>query len=148
MGLRKCKSCKKEISTSAKYCPHCGESNQRLYCRECGTELPITSTTCTKCGYIVNENAFYGPLRQQPVVENEKNDQYALGLTSLITSFIVPILGLILGIIVLKATKGQKCDARTFATIGTVVSAIELILVVLILVIYFFLIFGMLAFAY
>ena len=40
----------KSLVNSNKYCPHCGESNQRLQCRECGTELPITSTTCTKCG--------------------------------------------------------------------------------------------------
>lgn len=148
MGLVKCKKCKKEVSTSAKFCPHCGESNQRLYCRECGAELPITATTCTKCGYIVNENAFYGPMNKKQVVNNEKSDQYALALTSLITSFFVPILGLILGIIVLKATKGQKDDARTFAMIGTIVSIVELILVAIILVIYFFLLFGMFALAY
>jgi hypothetical protein len=76
------------------------------------------------------------------------SDVYALALTSLITSFFVPILGLILGIIVLKATNGQKNDARTFAMIGTIVSIVELILVAIILVIYFFLLFGMFALAY
>jgi predicted amidophosphoribosyltransferase len=56
MALIKCKKCKKEISSTVKFCPHCGESNAKAFCRECGKEIGINDSSCQYCGYIVNQN--------------------------------------------------------------------------------------------
>ena len=80
MALVKCKSCKKEISSTAKFCPHCGESNIKVYCRECGKEMGINDSSCSNCGYIVNQNEFNN---HQPVDTN-KGEKYELALIGLI----------------------------------------------------------------
>ena len=65
MTLIKCKECKKEISSSAKTCPHCGYKNEVITCPECGTAVKTTDDVCLECGYplqkknpqnIINEN--------------------------------------------------------------------------------------------
>ena len=65
MALIKCSECKKEISSTAKVCPHCGYKNDKLVCPECGTEVKQSDSTCPECGYplqkknpqnIINEN--------------------------------------------------------------------------------------------
>lgn len=65
MALIKCSECKKEISSTAKVCPHCGYKNDKIVCPECGTEVKQNDSTCPECGYplqkknpqnIINEN--------------------------------------------------------------------------------------------
>ena len=65
MALIKCSECKKEISSTAKVCPHCGYKNDKIVCPECGTEVKQSDSTCPECGYplqkknpqnIINEN--------------------------------------------------------------------------------------------
>lgn len=137
MSLVKCKKCKKEISTTAKFCPNCGESNEKKFCRECGKEMAITDTSCKSCGYIANEQTFYN--RPQPV--SNKGEKYEIGLIALICSFLVPIAGLVLGIMAMNANKGLKNDARTMGLVATIVSSIQMALVLIIFVIYFFIFF-------
>lgn len=139
MSLVKCKSCKKEISSTAKFCPHCGESNQKKFCRECGKEMSILDNACKSCGYVVNEQAFYG--RPQPV-QSTKGEKYEIALIALICSFIVPIAGLVLGIMATNANQGVKNDAQTMGKAAIIISGIELALSAIILVLYFFLFFA------
>lgn len=65
MALIKCSECKKEISSTAKVCPHCGFKNDKMICPECGCEVKQSDSTCPECGYplqkknpqnIINEN--------------------------------------------------------------------------------------------
>lgn len=65
MALIKCSECKKEISSSAKICPHCGYKNENKVCPECGASVKSTDSTCPECGFplqkksaqnIINEN--------------------------------------------------------------------------------------------
>ena len=51
MALVKCKECKKEVSSSAKVCPHCGISLQKNTCPECGKTLKGGETYCPECGF-------------------------------------------------------------------------------------------------
>lgn len=51
MALIKCKECGKEISSSAKTCPHCGIKVENLNCPECGKKLKGDETNCPDCGY-------------------------------------------------------------------------------------------------
>ena len=138
MALTKCKKCKKEISTTAKFCPNCGESNEKKFCRECGKEMSITDTSCKSCGYIANEQAFYNRPTQQA---SSKGEKYEIGLVALVCSFLVPIAGLVLGIMAMNANKGLKNDARTMGLIATIISTIQMVLVAIILVLYFFVFF-------
>ncbi len=51
MALIKCKECGKEISSSAKTCPHCGIKVENINCPECGKKLKGDETNCPDCGY-------------------------------------------------------------------------------------------------
>ena len=133
MTLIKCKKCKKEISSTVKFCPHCGESNSKVFCRECGKEMGINDSSCQYCGYIVNQNNFN---TYQPVDES-KGEKYELALIGLICSFIVPIVGLILGIMALNANKGKHNSARTMGLVATIVSGIEMAFAVVVIILYF-----------
>ena len=135
MSLVKCKRCKKEISSTAKFCPHCGESNQKKFCRECGKEMSITDNVCKSCGYVANEQAFYN--RPQPV-PSSRGEKYEIALIALICSFIVPIAGLILGIMATNANKDVKNDAQTMGKAATIISIIEMVLSGIIIILYFF----------
>lgn len=137
MALIKCKKCKKEISTTAKFCPHCGESNIKVYCRECGKTMEITDTSCAHCGYIVNQTAQCVNIQN---TDTSKGDKYEIALAGLICAFFAPLVGLILGIIVLKSNKGKQNQAKTMGMIATIISAIEMALVILIMILYIVLI--------
>ncbi len=65
MALIKCSECHKEISSTAKVCPHCGYKNEQKTCPECGTVVKANDSTCPECGFplqkksaqnIINEN--------------------------------------------------------------------------------------------
>ncbi len=134
MTLTNCKKCKKEISSTAKFCPYCGESNTIKYCRECGQSMPANGISCQNCGYTEKKNYYPNQTQYQ---ETSKGEQYDLSIVALITSFIAPIVGLILGIIVTKANKGVKNSANTMGTIAILVSGIYLALSLVLVVIYF-----------
>ena len=69
MGMKPCKECGKEVSTSAKKCPNCGKPSptggltltgkvfglevfpQRMKpCKDCGKEVSTSAKTCPNCG--------------------------------------------------------------------------------------------------
>ena len=51
MALIKCPECSKEISSSAKTCPHCGIKVEKITCPECGKKLKGDEKNCPDCGY-------------------------------------------------------------------------------------------------
>ena len=51
MALIKCVECGKEVSSSAKVCPHCGIKLNLSPCPECGARLKGDETVCPDCGY-------------------------------------------------------------------------------------------------
>ena len=57
MALIKCSECKKEISSSAKVCPHCGMKQDIVTCPECGKKLKGDETICSECGYPVGKKS-------------------------------------------------------------------------------------------
>lgn len=51
MALINCPECKREISDTARNCPHCGYSFEKMkFCKFCGVKIPEDSIICTKCG--------------------------------------------------------------------------------------------------
>lgn len=62
MALIKCKNCKKQISSAANKCIHCGEYNEPVItCPECKKENKINDKTCTSCGYPLIQD---GPIKK------------------------------------------------------------------------------------
>ena len=51
MALIKCSECNKEISSSAKVCPHCGIKQSNEVCPECGKKLKGDEQNCPECGF-------------------------------------------------------------------------------------------------
>lgn len=51
MALIKCSECGNEISSSAKFCPQCGASNEQHFCPECGVKLKGNEINCPECGF-------------------------------------------------------------------------------------------------
>lgn len=51
MSIINCPECQKEISDTARSCPHCGYSFEKMkFCKFCGEKIPEDSVVCTKCG--------------------------------------------------------------------------------------------------
>jgi len=54
MALIKCDECKKQVSSKAKSCPHCGNpmnvEKPKKICKNCQTENDMDSTFCEGCG--------------------------------------------------------------------------------------------------
>ena len=51
MSLTRCKECKKEVSTSAEKCPHCGVQDPAFVkCKKCTKEVSPNAETCPHCG--------------------------------------------------------------------------------------------------
>ena len=58
MALIKCSECGNEISSSAKFCPHCGLKNELHFCPECGAKLKGNENNCPECGFpVAKKNA-------------------------------------------------------------------------------------------
>ena len=58
MTLIKCNKCKKQISSAAVACVHCGEPNEmKLICPECNKENNISNTICNNCGYPLKQES-------------------------------------------------------------------------------------------
>lgn len=51
MALIKCSECNKEISSSAKVCPHCGIKQSNEVCPECGKKINGDEQNCPECGF-------------------------------------------------------------------------------------------------
>ena len=51
MSLTQCKECKKEVSTSAEKCPHCGVQDPAFVkCKKCKKEVSPSAEKCPHCG--------------------------------------------------------------------------------------------------
>ena len=56
MALIKCNECGKEISDTAKACPHCGYENNLITCPECKKRIESNMNTCSNCGYEIKKD--------------------------------------------------------------------------------------------
>lgn len=54
-GLRSCTGCGARLTTSSRFCPECGQSNEEAsvttkHCTECGAKLEVGQKFCAGCG--------------------------------------------------------------------------------------------------
>lgn len=57
MALISCKECGREVSDSAKVCPHCGANVIKdIFCQNCGAKIPGNTSYCPSCGFQVRSS--------------------------------------------------------------------------------------------
>lgn len=122
MALVRCEECGNEMSDHAKACPSCGYENNFMFCPECGKKISRRAFSCPECGYVLNNNV------STTNDYNNNNDKSGMAVASLICSFLIPLLGLILGIVVLNAYKGKNNSSKTMALIAVIISSITMII--------------------
>lgn len=89
-----------------------------IKCKECGKEMSDRANMCPHCGCQFEIiNSYY------------QNENYGMAIAALISSFIIPIVGLILGIIALNETQGENNSSRTMAIAAIIISAISAVIV-------------------
>lgn len=77
MALTTCKECGKEISDTAKTCPHCGAQIVKdIYCSNCGAKVPENTHFCPSCGYRINASV------------SGKKDKLVAGLLALFLGYL------------------------------------------------------------
>ena len=116
------------------------------FCTNCGNEMPENAKFCSKCGASINgdENATatpnYGYNPQPAPVQGYGYQQYqptegkALGVCSIIFGILMPMIGLICGIIGVCTYKEES--NRKLAIIGLVIAAVEIVLGVVLSIVY------------
>ncbi len=107
-----------------------------IKCKQCQKEINSNVKFCPNCGTSNIEQVYI------PQNQSSKGEKYDISLVALICSFLVPLAGLVLGIIGMNYNKGLKNDARTFSTIAVIVSSIELVLTILVFIFYLFIVFA------
>lgn len=118
MALIKCNECGADISDKARKCPNCGCERSKKFCPECGKALSESANVCPECGYSFTNNNNVNPA----AIYNGEN--YGLSIAGLVCSFLVPILGLIFGIIALSSNKGKQNSAKNFGLAATIISSV------------------------
>lgn len=69
-----------------------------MFCQKCGNEIHNEAVVCPHCGCPVQENAPQpAGVSDAPVVENGETSGMATG--ALVCAFLIPIVGIILGIV-------------------------------------------------
>lgn len=115
MALVKCSECGQEMSDRALSCPHCGNVNQFIYCPDCDKKISRKAKACPHCGCVISADS---------ITTGDKGENYNLSIAALICAFLFPIVGLILGIMVLNSNKGKSNTAKTFGLVATIVGGI------------------------
>ena len=129
MALVKCEECGNEMSDRAKACPNCGRENNFIFCRECGKKISNKAFICPDCGCAINANTVN--------TNNTEDDKHGIAIAGIICSFLVPILGLIFGIIALNANKGKSNSSKTMGLVAVIVSIVSWVINFFIWMFYF-----------
>lgn len=129
MALVKCEECGNDMSDRAKACPSCGRENNFIFCRECGKKLSSRAFICPECGCAINANAIS--------TNNVEDDKHGIAVAGVICSFLVPLLGLIFGIIALNANKGKSNSSKTMGLIAVIISIVSWVISFFFCMIYF-----------
>lgn len=103
------------------------------FCPKCGQEMDDDARFCSNCGHQMFDDYVDDRIRN-PYVNNDTNNSGSLGILSIVLAFVMPIVGLILGILGLKSNNEKE---RKYSKIGVILSAVFLGLIVIIYIFYF-----------
>lgn len=145
-----CPNCGEKIDNNATYCPVCGYnlSNLRgisgcktkkskaktLKCPECGKIIDSNFTVCPYCNHNFTEATIKKELEfEQKKKEEDNNFTYAI--ITLIFSFIIPIVGLILAFMFVNKDKNGRY--RTIYILSLVFSSLIIIFYLFLIILSF-----------
>ena len=97
-----------------------------MYCKYCGQQINDDAYVCVHCGRVVAE---------QPR-ENKPNDVNIYAVLSLVFAFLMPVAGIVLGVIGMSDAKKTGGNGRGPAVAGLTLSIVFIVLVILALVVY------------
>ncbi len=103
-----------------KFCPNCGKElrDDELFCSECGNAVNAAPQQPIQGQQPIYGQQPYSPQQasqfQQPPIEKEKN---TLATCALVFAFLMPIVGLILGIIGTVKYKSEKLKKQCIIAI-------------------------------
>ena len=97
-----------------------------MYCKYCGQQINDDAYVCVHCGRVVAE---------QPR-ENKPNDVNIYAVLSLVFTFLMPVAGIVLGVIGMSDAKKTGGNGRGLAVAGLTLSIVFIVLVILALVVY------------
>ena len=120
--MKYCKNCGVELSDDAVFCPNCGEKqtsdNSNIQSN------PTTVSQSTNTVYVTSESS-------------------TLGVMAIVCGFLMPFLGLILGIVGLSSYK--KKENRNLCKAGIIISIAEFVLYIILIIIYYVFLMGILS---
>lgn len=90
-----------------------------MFCQKCGNEIEDSAVVCPKCGCPTENNNFSAsPVSSNvPIIEN--GEKRTLADCAIVFSILIPIVGLILGIIGIAKYKTAKLKNKCIAAIPT-----------------------------
>ena len=97
-----------------------------MYCKYCGQQINDDAYVCVHCGRVVAE---------QPR-ENKPNDVNIYAVLSLVFAFLMPVAGIVLGVIGMSDAKKTGGNGRGLAVAGLTLSIVFIVLAILALVVY------------
>lgn len=105
------------------------------FCANCGNELEDTANVCDQCGKSVNPNATSSVQVNQTIVNNNKNNGFAvagfvISLVSILCCGGTSVLGLIFSIIGLITANKNEGNGKGLSIAGIVISAIMLVVLI------------------
>jgi hypothetical protein len=87
-----------------------------MYCAKCGKTIPGDSVFCPECGYNL---VTVGPAASSPAVAAEPAVSEALNIGTIVGSIILPLIGIIMGIIYLRdGNPAKKKAGKTWLWVG------------------------------
>ena len=98
-----------------------------MYCKNCGKEIDNNAYVCPNCGVLVKSAP------TEVVAKKESNTKALIGF---ILSFFVPVVGLILGIMGLKASGEMKGEGKGMSIAAIIISAVGIVCSIIFTIVY------------
>ena len=98
-----------------------------MYCKNCGKEIDNNAYVCPNCGVLVKNTS------AEVTVKKESNTKALIGF---ILSFFVPVVGLILGIMGLKASGEMKGEGKGMSIAAIIISAVGIVCSIIFTIVY------------
>lgn len=102
MALMNCPNCRQEISDKAKKCIHCGfefevtvKEPKKIFCTECGEELPEGANVCYKCGCpVMSEEE-----KEQELLKKKKRHNKKIGIAAAVVGLCCIAAVVVIGVV-------------------------------------------------
>lgn len=98
-----------------------------MYCKNCGKEINNNAYVCPNCGVLV---------KSAPTEVVAKKESNTKALVGFILAFFLPIVGLILGIMGLKASNEMNGEGKGLSIAAIIISSVSMVLSIILTILY------------